>query len=68
VNNRSYSLVEPYIYHSEDCEYVDLDSSNNEDTLFNSEFDKRVLKHFNERIEELKKKFDKTSPHVDEWD
>jgi hypothetical protein len=47
---------------------VDLDSSNNEDTLFNSEFDKRVLKHFNERIEELKKKFNRTSPHVDEWD
>ncbi len=66
MNNRSYSLVEPY--NSEGYEFVDLDSSNNEDTIFNSEFDKRVLEHFNERIDNLKRTFNKASPHVEEYD
>jgi hypothetical protein len=66
VNNRAYSLLETYNYPQDS--FVDLEASNNESTVFSREFDSIVLKNFNERIEELKKKFNRTSPHVDEWD
>ena len=59
-------MLETYNYPQDS--FVDLEASNNESTVFSREFDSIVLKHFNKRIEELKKKFNRTSPLVDEWD